>query len=414
MLRIATAQAFDTGVERLQERQSELAEAQKRLISGKRVSKASDDPTAAARAERALASVARNQASQRALEASRHAMALTEGALGDAGELMQQAREALVAAGNGSYTDAERAGLGDRLTAIRQQLLAIANRGDGDGGYLFGGQGGSQPPFIDAAGGVVFRGTAGEVQVASDEALPRSIDGEIAWLASPSGNGLFETRNAATTPDTSGSWIDRGRVTDPQAFYAATSPPAVVDPAALTYRLDFTTTAAGTTFSVLKDSVATALANRPYVSGQAIELDGMSFTVNGTPVAGDAFELRLATPSLGVFGSLDRAIAELKTPLRSSAAVTQGVQRALSNLDGSAAALQSLRSRAGEALNRADMVEGRIATQSLAAQTERSNAEDLDMVKAISEFQNLQSGYEAALKTYSSVQRMSLFQYLNN
>ena len=35
------------------------------------------------------------------------------------------------------------------------------------------------------------------------------------------------------------------------------------------------------------------------------------------------------------------------------------------------------------------------------------------MVQAISEFQNLQNGYEAALKTYSSVQRMSLFQYLN-
>jgi flagellar hook-associated protein 3 FlgL len=65
-------------------------------------------------------------------------------------------------------------------------------------------------------------------------------------------------------------------------------------------------------------------------------------------------------------------------------------------------------------LNRADMVEGRIAEQSLAAQTERSNAEDLDMVKAISDFQNRQTGYEAALKTYASVQRMSLFQYLSN
>ena len=72
-----------------------------------------------------------------------------------------------------------------------------------------------------------------------------------------------------------------------------------------------------------------------------------------------------------------------------------------------------LRSRAGEALNRADMVEGRIATQAVAAKVERSNAEDLDMVKAISEFQSLQIGYEAALKTYSTVQRMSLFQYLN-
>lgn len=35
------------------------------------------------------------------------------------------------------------------------------------------------------------------------------------------------------------------------------------------------------------------------------------------------------------------------------------------------------------------------------------------MVKAISEFQNQQSGYDAALKSYASVQRMSLFQYLN-
>jgi flagellar hook-associated protein 3 FlgL len=413
MIRISTAQSFDTGVERLQERQVELAEAQKRLTSGKRVSKASDDPTAAARAERALASVARGEASQRALEASRHTMVQTEGALADAGELLMQAREAMVAAGNGSYTDAERGAQADRLTAIRQQLLAIANRGDGDGGYLFGGQGGSQAPFIDSAGGVGFRATPGVAVVASDEPLPRRIDGQAAWLTAPSGNGLFETRSAAPAPSTSGSWIDRGRVTDPQAFYAATSPPAVADPAALTYRVEFTTGGAGTTFSVLKDGAATAIANQPYAEGQAIELDGMAFTVSGAPAASDAFEIKLATPSLSVFDTLDRVIAELKTPLRSNAAVTQGVQRALSDLDGSTAALQSLRSRVGEVLNHADMVEGRIATQSLVAQTERSIAEDLDMVKAIAEFQNLQTGYEAALRTYSTVQRMSLFQYLN-
>ena len=64
-------------------------------------------------------------------------------------------------------------------------------------------------------------------------------------------------------------------------------------------------------------------------------------------------------------------------------------------------------------LNRADMVEGRIGAQTLAAQTERSQAEDLDMVKAISDSRTGRVGYEAALKTYSSVQRMSLFQYLN-
>ena len=126
-----------------------------------------------------------------------------------------------------------------------------------------------------------------------------------------------------------------------------------------------------------------------------------------------SFAVRLASPSRSVFETLDRTIAELRTPLRSSASVAQGVQRALADVDGSMGALQSLRSRVGEVLNRADMVAGRSDAQALAAQTERSQAEDLDMVKAISEFQNQQSGYQAALQTYSMVQRMSLFQYLN-
>lgn len=414
MQRITTAQSFDTGVDRLQRRQTDLAAAQERLTSGKRVSRASDDPTAAARAERAQATEVRSQASQRALDASRNAMTLTESGLADAGELMQQAREAMVASGNATYSDAERAGVAERLSAIRQQLLAIANRGDGDGGFLFGGQGGNQAPFVDTTGGVIFRGTAGDIQVASDEALPRSIDGQAAWLASRSGNGLFETRAVAAAPSSVGSWIDSGRVTDPQTFYAATSPPAVADPAALRYRVDFTITAANTTYTVTKDGAATALTNAPYVSGKAIEIDGISFAVTGQPVPGDSFEIALATPSLGVFDTLDRAIAELKTPLRSSAAVAQGVQRSLSDLDGSMTALQSLRSRVGEVLNRTDMVEARIASQTLAARTERSNAEDLDMVQAIADFQSQQTGYEAALRTYASVQRMSLFQYLNN
>jgi flagellar hook-associated protein 3 FlgL len=34
------------------------------------------------------------------------------------------------------------------------------------------------------------------------------------------------------------------------------------------------------------------------------------------------------------------------------------------------------------------------------------------MVEAISDFQGKQTGYDAALKTYSMVQRMSLFDYM--
>ena len=411
MLRLSTSQSFDSGLERLQQRQRELTDAQERLTSGKRVSKASDDPAAAARAERAMAALSRHEASQRALDASRSVLTLTESALGEAGDLMQHVRETLIAAGNASYGDSDRVALAEKLKALRGQLMLAANRGDGAGAFLFGGQGSAAPPFIDSPGGVVFRGTSGENRVAIEEALPQSTDGSREWLAVPSGNGLFETRTVSATPEQAGAWIDAGRVTDPTAFFVATSPPAVSDPANLDYRITFSGSG---TFSVTKDGAPTALTNVPFVSGQAIEIDGMSFAVAGSPTAADQFELRLSSNSQSVFATLDRAIAEMRTPLRSRSAISQGVQRALVEVDGSMSALQGLRSRVGETLNRADLIEGRIAEQKVTAQTERSQAEDLDMVEAISLFQNRQSGYQAALQAYASVQKLSLFQYLNN
>jgi flagellar hook-associated protein 3 FlgL len=414
MLRLSTHQSFDSGLATLQKRQQELTESQARLTSGKRVEKASDDPAAAARAERALAALSRHEASQRALESGRHTLTLAESALGDAGELLQQARETLVAAGNGAYSDSERAALADRLLALRSQLLLAANRGDGAGGFVFGAQGSAAPPFIDSATGVAFRGTTGQTLNALDEPLPQTLDASREWLAAPSGNGFFETRSTAATPTQAGAWIDGGRVIDPSTFFAASSPPAVADPANLDYTVNFAVGPGGTTFSVQKDGAPTVLTNVPFERGRAIEIDGMAFTIDGTPTAGDAFELRLSQPTQSIFATLERAATELRTPLRSAGAVTQGVQRALTEVDASMDALQGLRARVGEALNRVDGIEARIAEHKVTAQTERSNAEDLDMVEAISLFQNRQSGYQAALQAYASVQRLSLFQFLNN
>ena len=89
----------------------------------------------------------------RSAEASRNARR-TEGALGDGVELLQQVRElAIVASGDPSYDDTQRQTLAGKIRDLRAQLVVVANRGDGAGGYLFAGQG-ATPPFVDAAGGV--------------------------------------------------------------------------------------------------------------------------------------------------------------------------------------------------------------------------------------------------------------------
>ncbi|HYN58933.1 MAG TPA: flagellar hook-associated protein FlgL [Rubrivivax sp.] len=398
-MRITTANAFERSVDNLQRRQQELQLAQDRLTSGKRVARASDDPAAAARSERALATSSRAEANQRGLQASRNAMQQTETALGGATEALQQVRELLVAAGNGSYTDAERANLGARVRGLRDQLLSIANRGDGAGGYLFGGQGSAQPPFVDGPGGVSFRGAGGQAEVPAGNLLPMTFDGAAAWLQARSGNGVFVTQPAAGNG--AGAWIDSGRVVDPAALAGAD------------YRLDFSVSPGVSTYSVLMNGAPTAALNVPFVAGQAILIDGMAVSVYGTPAQGDGFELRPSTPDLSVFSALDRVAGELQLSNRSTAQVAQTVASGLRDIDAVFGNLQLQRAMAGESLNQIDAQETRLAESKLGAQTERSIAEDLDMVQALSDFQARQSGYDAALKTYSMVQRMSLFQYLN-
>lgn len=396
-MRTSSYLAYAASITNLQKRQTELTDAQQRLTSGLRVMRASDDPTAAARAERARALIQRSESTQRAVDASRSSMTLTESALADAGELIQQARELVVAAGNASYSDAERADVANQIDAIRKQLLSVANRSDGSGGYVFSGQGAGRPPFLERPGGVDYVGTGGAVRVASDEPLPLTLDGGEVWLSASSGNGTFETRNV----DSANAWIDAGRVTAPDKITGAT------------YTISFSTSGGATTYSITRsDGVDTGIANQPFVEGQAIEVDGMAVNISGTPADSDTFELSPSTDDLSVFDALDEVVSQLKTPLRTGAQVTQTVQNGLRNLDAAADHLQSARAMTGEVLNRIDAVDGRLDDLKLFGESTRSDAEDLDMVQAISDFQNQQTGYQAALQTYSSVQRLSLFDYI--
>lgn len=397
MLRISTATAYDAGIATLQKRQSDLNDAQQQLTSGKRISRLSDDPVGAARAERARAAQARADADQRGVDASRAIVQQVESAYGDAGDLIQQARELLVAAGNTSYGPSERQGLAQQLAGIRSQLLQVANRGDGAGGYLFSGQGVTVAPFVDAPGGVTYAATSGTTHTASSEPLPLAADGRAAFLQGRSGNGVFVT---AASSATNSAWIDAGGVTDPSAL---TGQP---------YSVQFSTGGAGTTYTVLRDGVATALTNVPYVSGQAIQIDGMSFVVTGTPANGDNFTLTPSTPTQSLFDTLDKTVAALNDPNLPAGALSQTVADGLRDIDAAAMQINGARADAGAWLQRLDNVESRVAGQKLAAQTEQSNAEDLDMVHAISDFQLKQTGYDAALRAYSAMQRLSLFEYM--
>ncbi len=397
-LRIASANRFDNTVAAIEQRQSDLAQAQLQLSSGKRITQPSDDPTGAARAERAYIAQQRLDAAQRSVATSQSAMSLAESALGSANDILQTARQTLVAAGNGSYGAGERAALVSQLQQMRSQLLSVANQTDGGGGYIFGGQGSTGEPFADGLGGVSFVGTPGQTGLSAVEQIPTTVDGQAIWLNARSGNGVFVS--AAAAANTGQAWIDAGGVSNPAALTGSS------------YDIVFSVSAGSTSYSVLKDGAPTAATGVAYKSGSAIVVDGQSLHISGQPADTDHFSLTPSTPILDPFSALSRAIAALGNPSANGGQVLQAVNSGLRDVDAVMSQVQSARSQAGAALTRLDQMSQRNSDKTLWAKTLQSSAEDVDMVQAVSDFQSKQTSYSAALQSYAMVQRMSLFDYL--
>lgn len=393
--RIGTANMYDNTVRNLTSRQSNLVELMEKTTAGKRVLRASDDPVAAAQAERAQTRLTRTATDQRSLDAQRNIMTNAESTLGEAHSAMQELRDLLVNAGNGSFDQQSRDTLLARMTSLREQLVAYANRKDTNGLPLFRGLDSADQPIQ----GYNFVGQPGQAG-SNDSGIANSIDGAAAWMNVPTGNGVYQV-----SLDTAGGgkfWTDVGTITDPAAAAAATRPITV----------KFSTDASGN----LQYSADNGATFSPFKSGDAIEIQGMRVTVSGTPKAGDGFVLQDSTRS-DVFSVVDRVIDAVRNGANADGStkpeLTQAIGRGLTEIDSSMSRLHSARSLAGDLLNRADRIEDGLLDREVQLEADRSRAEDIDMIKALSEVDMQKVGLQAALQSYASIQKLSLFNFIN-
>ena len=451
IFRVGTANMYDNSIRNVSARQTSLVNLQENLTSGKRVVRASDDPVSAAQAERALTRISRIQAEQRALENQRNAIAQAESTMGDAIGLVQEARQLMVNAGNGALSSNERATIANQLQSLRDQLTAVANRTDTNGIPLLGALGSAQSPFmgpLNSTPDYLFAGQAG--QTASDGVtLPNTLDGDAAFMFDAKRDGSF---HAAITPGTStvivpgattpsvpamgqpnralttsaitvaeGTNFNKNPATGLAYTYSVSFSNVTLDPATNTLSATYNVTSTDPAFVPPAQQTLT-----PIKIGEKGEFNinglppGMSMkvttlptkAVDGTitlsPANGDTINI---SPQASVFSVIDKAIAEIKAAPNSNVAA-QASGQALANIDIGLERMSNIRSYAGELLNRADRITGDQSKRSEQLEADRSRAEDLDMIKGISDFQNQQTGYQAALQTYASVQKLSLFNYI--
>ncbi|MEO7241506.1 MAG: flagellar hook-associated protein FlgL [Variovorax sp.] len=394
--RLATGYVYENAVAHLATRQAGLSRLQDQLSASKKILRPSDDPTGAAQAERATTRMARVATDQRGLELARNAVIDVESTLGDAVRAVQDFRTLVVQAGNGGLSGTDRASLAQQLVSLRNELFAHANRVDSNGQPLFGGLGSSSMPFIDASGGVVFDGIAGQVANGAASVAPVA-DGNATWMQVPTGNGVF---TVAQDAGTAAVWSDVGQVSDPSLVTGHA------------YRIEFNLVGNAMTYDVVDTTTSTTLqAAQPYTDGQAIAFDGLRLAVHGQPATGNALVLAPSTRT-SLFGVLDQAIADVRSA-GTGAELAQNIGRALVQIDAGAQRLSSSRAHAGDLLNQADNITSRQETRSMQLEADRSRAEDLDVVKAISDFQNQQTAYSAALASYAQIQKLSLFNFIN-
>ena len=412
-VRLGSANAYDTALRNIMNRQSSLSSLQENLTSGKKVVRASDDPTGAAQAERAITRLARIETDQRALESQRNAISQAEATLADVTETLQSFRELAASAGNGSHSLAEHKSIASQLSGLRDQVFALANRKDTNGLPLFSALGSALAPFVGPQAlpqDYTFSGLPG--QVASDEvSIPYSLDGDRAFMHLPARDGVYNVTLTNVVAPPHAITTSGVRLTDPALVSASAYAISITG-------VDTTTVPGQTT-------VTYDIAENPNVSGPfsgsasypsntaaniaVTQIPGLSLSIKGAPVVGDTMSV---DPRPSIFSVLDDAIRDIGNAANSNATI-QAVGQALNNVDRGMAQVSSARGQAGDLLNRAERISSNQDKRSIQVEGDRSRAQDLDMVKGVSDFQNQQTGYQAALQSYAQVQKLSLFNFIS-
>ena len=139
-------------------------------------------------------------------------------------------------------------------------------------------------------------------------------------------------------------------------------------------------------------------------------MPGLSMTVTGTPAVGDTMTV---TPSDSVFSTLEIAANDIGSAANQNAA-TQAVGQALNNISIALAKVSAVRGEAGTMMQNAQTITTNNGNLTIQEQTDQSNAENVNMVQTISEFQSQQTAYQAALASYAQIQKLSLFNYISS
>lgn len=412
-MRISTGQTFKQGLNVMTEQQSRVATTQLQLSEGKRILNPSDDPIGTSIALNLRQQINAAEQYVKNGKAAQTALNTEESALDNVSGILGRVRDLLVQAGNGSLSFEDRKTISIEVQGRLDELVAVGNTQTADGKYLFSGFKTDARAFTkDAAGNYVYNGDQGDlvVQVNSSVNVKSADNGSDLFMAVPTGNGSFETRQSELNNGTG--------IVGPAVM--ANSGTFVSD----SYTIDFFVDGGGVTrYSVSGANSGQVVPAPPaviatdspqFIEGGDIEFNGIKLDISGIPVNGDSFTVE-PSRSQSIFQTVAEVVESLQLSNDSGAMLAHyenAIGRALRNIDQGMAHVDGFRSNLGTRLNIVESETNINESLVVQAQGSLSLVEDLDYAEAITRLNRQTIALQAAQQSFVQIQRLNIFEFL--
>jgi flagellar hook-associated protein 3 FlgL len=150
----STSAFYERSVMDMSALRTQAEELQASLSSGQRLTRSSDDPVAASRLRQLQRADSLSTIDTANADRATGDLQLTDGALSSFADYVARVKELATQAANGTMTDAQRAGIGQEIASIRENVLQLANSRNSAGGALFGGQSSGAAYTLDPVTGL--------------------------------------------------------------------------------------------------------------------------------------------------------------------------------------------------------------------------------------------------------------------
>jgi flagellar hook-associated protein 3 FlgL len=398
-MRIATNTIYQNSLDTIGHQQSSLNDLQGQIATGKRVSSAADDPTAAVETVRLTQSNAKIGQYSSNLDTAKSTLQLQDNTLGNVTTLIQQAQTLVNNAGDPTYDKSARGALAVQIESVRDQLL-----GAGQGHYLFGGYQTNSAPFsMDDKGQALYSGSLGQRTVQINDTRQMEI-GDV-------GSRIFQ-----------GVSPGAGRIVEAPATNAGTATAgtiSTVDANNPGYGDDFAIAFHTGKDGAMQYSIHDATTNQEiakdqaFTPGAAITFAGQRLSVSGQPANGDT--IKASSPEsagmdiVATLSAVANSIRTATTGSEGNARLTNALNTASSKLSNSLNNVLTVQASVGAREQEANTLSTQNTDTGVQYQTQLQNLTGSDFVSAYSQFTQTQNSLQAAEKTFMQMQNLSLF-----